>query len=71
MLKMHNSRTFSSELDAESAEAAIRRFKDSHQYCCSCSLFGIRAELNFSSNVQVEEQLSTSDRHLFKPAIKH
>ena len=56
--KCKYSRSFTSELDAESDEAAMQRFKDNHRYCFMCSLFGVQTELNFDSYMQVKERLS-------------
>jgi len=53
------SRRFSSEVDADTDEAAIQRFKDNHRYCFSCIRFGIQRELNFDSYIQAEERAST------------
>jgi len=47
-------RTYRSELDAENQEEAVRRFQNTHCFCCRCSLFGISARLMFDTSIKVE-----------------
>jgi len=47
-------RTYSSELSAESHEEVLRRFQNTHEFCCRCSLFGITARLIFDPSIKVE-----------------
>jgi hypothetical protein len=49
-------RTYSSELGAETHEEALRRFQNTHCFCCRCSLFGISARLIFDASTRVEEK---------------
>ncbi len=51
-----DSRSFCSELDAKSHVEAMRKFQDTHCYCFRCSLFGIRARLDFDSYMQIEKK---------------
>ena len=55
----NDSRSFCSELDAKSHLEALRQFQETHRYCFGCSLFGIRASLDFDSYMQIEKKNSS------------
>jgi len=53
--KCKHTRSFSVKLNAESDQAAMERFQESHRYCFNCLMYGIQRRLNFESTVEVEE----------------
>jgi hypothetical protein len=59
-------REFSSAIYADTVETALQLLKERHRNCFSCSMFGIEANVDFKSNIQVEDEVI--DSSLAEPA---